>query len=98
MNQKEGPRLVRPEVIKSVAWGLIVTVLLAIAIIAGSRNLSRFDAALVAYTFASLFAALHTVTPCGCNDHRQLYIGGEAGKPSSTGLTGNRMRSTGSSE
>jgi hypothetical protein len=57
MNQKEGPRLVRPEVIKSVAWGLIVTVLLAIAIIVGSRNLSRFDTALVAYTFASLFAA-----------------------------------------
>jgi hypothetical protein len=57
MNQKKGLRLLRPEVIKSVAWGLIVTVLLAIAIIVRSRNLSRFDTALVAYTFASLFAA-----------------------------------------
>ena len=47
----------RPEAIKSVGWGLAVTALLAIAIIIGSRNLSRFDSALVAYTFASLFAA-----------------------------------------
>jgi len=45
------------EVVKSVIWALIVTVLLGAAIIVGSRNLSRFDAALVAYTFASLFAA-----------------------------------------
>jgi hypothetical protein len=45
------------EVATSVIWAVIVTVLLAAAIIVGSRNLSRFDAALVAYTFASLFAA-----------------------------------------
>ena len=41
---------------KAAAWGLLVTGVLAIAIVVGSRNLSRFDAALVAYTFASLFA------------------------------------------
>lgn len=41
---------------RATAWGLLVTGVLAIAIVVGSRNLSRFDAALVAYTFASLFA------------------------------------------
>ena len=45
------------EVVKSNVWALIVTVLLGVAIVVGSRNLSRFDSALVAYTFASLFAA-----------------------------------------
>ncbi len=44
------------EIRKAIGWGLAATGLLAIAIVAGSRNLSRFDAALVAYTFASLFA------------------------------------------
>lgn len=44
------------EVGKSTAWGLLVTILLAALILLGSRNLSRFDAALVAYTFAILFA------------------------------------------
>ena len=47
----------RLEVIKPVLWALVVTALLGAAIVVGSRNLSRFDAALVAYTFASLFAA-----------------------------------------
>jgi hypothetical protein len=47
----------RREVLKSAVWGLIVTVLLGAAILVGSRNLSRFDSALVAYTFATLFAA-----------------------------------------
>jgi hypothetical protein len=37
--------------------GLIVAVVLALMIVAGSRNLSHFDAALVGYTFATLFAA-----------------------------------------
>jgi hypothetical protein len=45
------------EVRTAVAWGLAVTAGLAALIVAGSRNLSHFDAALVAYTFASLFAA-----------------------------------------
>ncbi len=46
----------RPEVIKATAWGLITTLALAAFIVIGSRNLSHFDAALVAYTFAVLFA------------------------------------------
>src|SRR5690348_18021915 len=46
----------RREVIKAVGWGVLFTAILTLLIIVGSRNLSRFDAALVAYTFASLFA------------------------------------------
>ena len=38
----------RHEVFKSVIWALIVTMLLGVAIVVGSRNLSRFDSALVA--------------------------------------------------
>ena len=38
------------------AWGLSLTVILAGLIIVGSRNLAHFDAALVAYTAAVLFA------------------------------------------
>src|SRR5215813_2785476 len=45
------------EVIKAGTWGAAVTLLMASLIIVGSRNLDHFDAALVAYTFASLFAA-----------------------------------------
>src|SRR5690606_29605158 len=37
-------------------WGLVVTVALAALIVVGSRNLEHFDAALVGYTFAVLFA------------------------------------------
>src|SRR2546423_8902785 len=44
------------EVVKAVGWGLFFTAILALLIIVGSRNLSRLYAALVAYTFASLFA------------------------------------------
>src|SRR5436190_11322550 len=44
------------EVVKAVGWGLFFTAILVLLIIFGLRNLSRFDAALVAYTFASLFA------------------------------------------
>src|SRR5689334_10852802 len=46
-----------PETIKATAWGVLITLLLAGMIVAGSRNLSHFDAALVGYTFAVLFAA-----------------------------------------
>ncbi|MDZ4860128.1 MAG: MFS transporter [Candidatus Hydrogenedentes bacterium] len=46
----------KPEVIKATAWAVLFTGLLAISIVIGSRNLSRFDAPLVAYTFATLFA------------------------------------------
>ncbi len=48
---------IRPEVRKALAWGTLVTALLAVMIVVGSRNLAHFDAALVAYTFATLFAA-----------------------------------------
>jgi len=45
------------ERIKSGAWAALVMVCLAAAIVVGSRNLQHFDAALVGYTFATLFAA-----------------------------------------
>lgn len=44
------------EIIKASFWGLLTTALLAFLIILGSRNLQHFDAALVGYTFAVLFA------------------------------------------
>ncbi len=46
----------RPEVLKATTWGLLVTVVLGILVLIGSRNLAHFDAALVAYTVAVLFA------------------------------------------
>ncbi len=42
---------------KAALWGLLVMGLLAVLIVLGSRNLAHFDAALVGYTFATLFAA-----------------------------------------
>jgi high-affinity Fe2+/Pb2+ permease len=36
--------------------GLAAAVVLAVLIVVGSRNLQHFDAALVGYTFATLFA------------------------------------------
>jgi intracellular septation protein A len=45
------------ERLKAAGWGLIVTAALAGLIVLGSRNLAHFDAALVGYTFATLFAA-----------------------------------------
>jgi hypothetical protein len=39
-----------------VAWGALLTAILAFLIVLGSRNLQHFDAALVGYTFAVLFA------------------------------------------
>lgn len=44
------------EIIKASFIAGIVTSLLALLILLGSRNLAHFDAALVAYTFATLFA------------------------------------------
>jgi hypothetical protein len=38
------------------AWGVVATAVLAALIVIGSRNLNHFDAALVGYTFATLFA------------------------------------------
>jgi len=47
----------RLERIRAGAWAALVMAGLAAAIVIGSRNLQHFDAALVGYTFATLFAA-----------------------------------------
>ena len=44
------------ERIQAGAWGLLFSGILAVLIVAGSRTLDHFDAALVGYTFATLFA------------------------------------------
>ncbi len=44
------------ETIKAGLWGASLTLVMAVLIIVGSRRLAHFDAALVAYTFATLFA------------------------------------------
>jgi hypothetical protein len=44
------------EKIRAAAAGTIATAILAVLIVIGSRNLEHFDAALVGYTFATLFA------------------------------------------
>jgi hypothetical protein len=44
------------ERIRAATWATVVAGSLAILIVVGSRNLAHFDAALVAYTFATLFA------------------------------------------
>ena len=49
------PRIAREKVIAT-GWGLLFTGVLALLIVAGSRNLAHFDAALVGYTFSTLFA------------------------------------------
>lgn len=46
----------RKETFKAGAWGTLFTVIVAGLIVLGSRNLAHFDAALVGYTFAVLFA------------------------------------------
>lgn len=46
---------------QAAAWGLAASAILIGAITLGSRNLAHFDAALVAYTFACLFAAFGIV-------------------------------------
>src|SRR6187399_593375 len=45
-----------PEKVKATAWGILATAALAGLIVLGSGNLAHFDAALVGYTFATLFA------------------------------------------
>lgn len=44
------------QVIRPLSWGVGVTLVLAVLIVLGSRNLAHFDAALVGYTFSVLFA------------------------------------------
>ncbi|HEY6034369.1 MAG TPA: hypothetical protein VIV58_08925 [Kofleriaceae bacterium] len=41
---------------RAVFWALTFTVALVVLVVVGSRNLAHFDAALVGYTFATLFA------------------------------------------
>lgn len=47
----------RSHVVRATAWAVTVTILLGVLIVVGSRRLEHFDAALVGYTFATLFAA-----------------------------------------
>src|SRR5688572_10520988 len=42
--------------LRATIWGLLFSLALAALIVIGSRNLAHFDAALVGYTFATLFA------------------------------------------
>jgi nitrate/nitrite transporter NarK len=51
----DAPRA-RVDRLRAGAWAALVTLALAAAIVIGSRRLHHFDAALVAYTFATLFA------------------------------------------
>jgi hypothetical protein len=46
---------------RAALWGLGATICLSVAIVLGSRNLAHFDAALVSYTFACLFATFAIV-------------------------------------
>lgn len=46
----------KAEIIKATLSGLTLTLILGALIVIGSRNLSHFDAALIGYTFAVLFA------------------------------------------
>ena len=41
---------------RATLWATVFTAALGALIVAGSRNLHHFDAALVGYTFATLFA------------------------------------------
>jgi hypothetical protein len=53
-----GPRsFLKSEIVKATSWGLAASLILGTLIVVGSRNLSHFDAALIGYTFAVLFAA-----------------------------------------
>jgi hypothetical protein len=44
------------DTITAAAWGLLASAILAALIVLGSRTLNHFDAALVGYTFATIFA------------------------------------------
>jgi hypothetical protein len=47
--------------VRATVYGLIATVAMAVLIYVGSRRLANFDAALVGYTFATLFAVIGIV-------------------------------------
>ena len=46
----------RADQLRAASWATLVTALLCASIVVGSRNLQHFDAALVVYTFAVIFA------------------------------------------
>jgi hypothetical protein len=46
----------RREIAIGIGWGLLFTAVLGVLVVVGSRNLAHFDAALVGYTSATLFA------------------------------------------
>ena len=50
------PMAVARETIRAAAWGVLFTLVLGVLIVLGSRGLEHVDAALVGYTFATLFA------------------------------------------
>lgn len=50
-----------PSRLRAALWGMAFAAVLAVLIVVGSRNLSQFDAALVGYTFATLFATFGIV-------------------------------------
>jgi hypothetical protein len=52
---------VAPDKLRASAWALVATILLGVLILVGSRRLNHFDAALVGYTFATLFATFGIV-------------------------------------
>lgn len=47
----------KPEILKAAITASVATLLLAVLVVLGSRRLAHFDAALVGYTFATLFSA-----------------------------------------
>ena len=55
MPQSNRPRL-PPESIFAIGVAVVATLLMVVSILIGSRRLAHFDAALVGYTFATLFA------------------------------------------
>src|SRR6187399_2703122 len=56
MRRDPASAVVTRDTTKPLLWALGTTLLLGVLIVAGSRNLAHFDAALIAYTFAVLFA------------------------------------------
>ena len=48
--------MLRKDVLYAAGWATILTVITALLVVVGSRNFDHFDAALIAYTFATLFA------------------------------------------
>lgn len=44
------------ETVRAAAWALAASLVLAVLVVVGSRNLDHLDAALVGYLFAALFA------------------------------------------